>query len=126
MHRTPYSRADCRPIGDGVELRSTGPIYSLLVEEHALEQLDAFVIELGERIDWIQEAEQVGQLAEAAKRANELAAKARTMGLPPLAEAAERVAANGREGDAAATHTAIVELTNVVTRVRLGHRGGLG
>lgn len=108
-----------------MELSSKGPIYSLLVEEQALEQLDAFVVELGERIDWIQEAEQFGQLEEAAKRASELAAKALTMGLPPLADAAERVAACGREGDASGTHAEIVELTHVVTRVRLGHRGGL-
>ncbi len=108
-----------------MELPSKGPIYSLLVEEQALEQLDAFVVELGERIDWIQEAEQVGQHEEVAKRASELAAKALAMGLPPLAEAAERVLACARDGDASGTHVEIVELTYVVTRVRLGHRGGL-
>ncbi len=108
-----------------MESPRNGPIYSLLVEEQALEQLDVFVLELGERIDWIQEAEQFGQLEEAAKRASELAAKALAMGLPPLADAAERVAACGRDGDAAGTHAEIVELTHVVTRVRLGHRGGL-
>lgn len=108
-----------------MELRSTGPIYSLLLDEQALEQLDAFVIELGERIDGIQEAEQVGQLEEAAKRARELATKARTMGLPPLADAAERVVASCQDGNAPRTHAEIVDLTDVVTRVRLGHRGGL-
>lgn len=108
-----------------MDLSSKGPIYSLLVEEQALEQLDAFVVELGERIDWIQEAEQFGQLEEAAKRAGELAAKALAMGLPPLAEAAERVAACSRAGDPTGAHDEIVELTHVVTRVRLGHRGGL-
>jgi hypothetical protein len=107
-----------------VEIRSQRPIYSLLVDEQALERLDAFVVELGERIDLIQEAEQAGQLEETAKRASELAVEASAMGLPPLAAAAESVAVSGRTGDASSTHATIVELTYVVTRVRLGHRGG--
>ncbi len=106
-----------------MESPSKRPIYSLLVDEQALERLDAFVIELGERIDLIQEAEQVGQLEATAKRASELAGKALSMGLPPLADAAEQVAASALSGDASQTHAAIVELTYVVTRVRLGHRG---
>lgn len=107
-----------------MEVPSKNPIYSLLVDEQLLGQLDGFVIELGERIDWIQDAEQLGHLEEVAKRASELAAKALTMGLPPLAEAAERVAECSRCGDGPGTHAEIVELTHVVTRVRLGHRGG--
>lgn len=100
------------------------PIHSLLVDDHALEQLDAFVVSLGERIDGIQEAEHEGQLAEAAKRAAELAVEALSLGLPPLAEAAERVVACCRDGLPAEAHATIVDLTDVVTRVRLGHRGG--
>jgi hypothetical protein len=105
----------------GVELPR--PIHSLLVDDHALEQLDAFVIALGERIDGIQEAEHEGQLEEAAKRAAELAIEAQALGLPPLVEAAERVVASCRQGAAGTAHADIVELTDVVTRVRLGHRG---
>lgn len=100
------------------------PIHSLLVDDRALEQLDGFVIALGERIDLIQEAEREGQLAEAAKRAAELAVEALALGLPPLAEAAERVVACCRQGGPGLVHAEIVELTDVVTRVRLGHRGG--
>lgn len=101
------------------------PIHSLLVEDEALERLDAFVVALGERIDWIQEAQRDGQLAEAAKRAAELAVDARGLGLPPLAEVAERVVACCRDGSPASARETIVELTDVVTRVRLGHRGGV-
>lgn len=100
------------------------PIHSLLVDDEALERLDAFVVSLGERIDWIQEAQYEGQLAEVAKRAAELAVDARALGLPPLADAAERVVGCCREGSPVATRETIVELTDVVTRVRLGHRGG--
>ena len=56
-----------------MEPHPTGPIHSLLVDEQALERLDGFVVDLGERIDGIQEAEQLGHLEEAAKRAGELA-----------------------------------------------------
>jgi hypothetical protein len=108
-----------------VELPRSTPIHSLLVDEQALEQLDAFVVELGERIDLIQEAEQIGHLGEAAKRARELATQALAMGLPPLSEAADRVVAHCERGDARDAHAEIVALTEVVTRVRLGHRGGL-
>lgn len=108
----------------GVEASRPGPIQSLLVDDRALEQLDAFVVALGERIDLIQEAEHEGQLEEAAKRAAELAVEARTLGLPPLAEAAERVVATCRRGAVREAHADIVDLTDVVTRVRLGHRGG--
>lgn len=107
-----------------MELRRNGPIYSLLVDDEGLARLDAFVVELGERIDLIQEAELAGQLEEAAKRAAELAGEALALGLPPLAEAAEQVVASCRAAEAARAHADIVELTDVVTRVRLGHRGG--
>jgi hypothetical protein len=108
-----------------VESRRTPPIYSLLVDDEGLARLDAFVVALGERIDSIQENEQLGQPEEAAKRAAELAADAVTMGLPPLAEAAERVVASCLAADAQRLHDAVVELTEVATRVRLGHRGGI-
>lgn len=108
-----------------MEPRRNGPIYSLLVEDAALERLDGFVVALGEWIDGIQEAEHGGQLEEAAKRAGELAAEAAGMGLPPLAQAAEQVVASCLAGDAPRAHADIVELTDVVTRVRLGHRGGM-
>lgn len=108
-----------------METRRTGPIYSLLVDEEALERLDGFVVALGEHIDGIQEAEHAGALEETAKRSETLAAQARTMGLPPLAEAAERVVASCLEGDGARAHAEIVALTEIVTRVRLGHRGGV-
>jgi hypothetical protein len=107
-----------------VDPHDAGPIHSLLVQDEALERLDAFVVALGERIDGIQEADRAGQWDEAGKYALELAADADQMGLPPLAEAAERVATSCRAGDGGRAHADIVELTDVVRRVRLGHRGG--
>jgi hypothetical protein len=108
-----------------VESRRAPPIYSLLVDDEGLARLDAFVVALGERIDSIQESEQLGQPEETAKRAADLAADAVTMGLPPLGEAAQRVVASCLAADAERLHEAVVELTEVATRVRLGHRGGI-
>lgn len=105
--------------------RHDAPIRSSLVDDQALERLDGFVIALGEQIDAIQEAEHEGQLEEAAKRAGELAREALVLGLPPLAAAAERVAESCRHAVPARVHAEIVELTDVVTRVRLGHRGSV-
>jgi hypothetical protein len=102
---------------------SRGPIRSLLADDESLAHLDQFVLGLGERIDGLQDAEQQGALDDAAKQALELAREATRFGLPPLASAAEQVAGLCRAGDPRAALEAIVELTDVVTRVRLGHRG---
>jgi len=101
------------------------PIRALLFDDESLVRLDGFVVELGESIDAIQDSEHAGQLEETAKRAADLARAAEALGLPPLATAALRVVASCRATDAARAHAEIVELTDVVRRVRLGHRGGL-
>ena len=102
---------------------SDGPIRSLLGDDQSLERLDAFVISLGERIDAIQDAEGRGQLEEAAKAATELAVEAVELAIPPLAAAAERAAVSCRRDGPAGARESIVALTDVVRRVRLGHRG---
>lgn len=107
-----------------MESRPDAPIRSQLVDDESLARLDEFVVGLGERIDTIQDADRFGQLEEAAKRALELAVEARGLGLPPLAGAAQRVAATCRLGEPERAHEEIVALTDVVRRVRLGHRGG--
>jgi len=99
------------------------PIRSLLVDDDSLLRLDSFVVGLGEWIDGIQDAEHLGQLEEAAKRAAELAREATSLGLPPLASAALRVVASCRAGEPLQARSAIVDLTDVVRRVRMGHRG---
>jgi hypothetical protein len=102
---------------------SSAPIRPLLFDDESLVRLDKFVVSLGESIDAIQDAEHGGRLDEAAKRAAELARDAASLGLPPLAIAAEQVVAACRNGVApAAARDSIVALTDVVRRVRLGHR----
>ncbi len=101
------------------------PIRALLSDDQSLLRLDAFVVALGESIDAIQDSEHAGRLEEAAKRAAELAREAESLGLPPLATAALRVVSSCREGDAVRAHADIVELTGIVRRVRISHRGAL-
>ena len=102
------------------------PIRSLLVDDESLERLDAFLIALGERIDGIQEAELLGTLDELGKSALGLASEALELGLPPLADAARSVAEASRLGDAHRLHEVVMTLTEVATRVRLGHRTSAG
>jgi hypothetical protein len=101
---------------------SGGPIRSLLVDDDSLARLDGFVVALGEWIDGIQDAEHMGQLEEAGKRAADLAREAASLGLPPLAAAAERVVASCRAGEPLPARSEIVALTEVIRRVRMGHR----
>jgi len=101
------------------------PIRALLFDDDSLVRLDAFVVALGESIDAIQDSEHAGRLEETAKRAADLARDAECLGLPPLATAALRVVASCGANDAVRTHIEIVELTDVVRRVRIGHRGAL-
>lgn len=92
-------------------------------DSDVLEALDAFVVALGEQIDLLQEAERTGDLKAAARRARELAADAAGLGFPPLARAAEAASRFCEDGDADAARVALVELTEVASRVRRGHRG---
>jgi len=101
---------------------SGAPIRALLFDDDSLARLDAFVVALGETIDAIQDSEHGGHLDETAKRAGDLARDARSLGLPQLAAAAERVVTCCQDVDGVLAHAAIVELTDVVRRVRLGHR----
>jgi hypothetical protein len=108
-----------------VDDSNNAPIRALLFDDDSLARLDGFVVALGESIDAIQDSEHNGQLEEAAKRAAELRRDAHSFGLPPLAIAAEQVAASCRGTDAGRIHADIVALTDVVRRVRLGHRGAV-
>ena len=99
------------------------PIRPLLFDDESLARLDVFVVALGETIDSIQDLEHGGRLEEASKHAADLAREAGALGLPPLARAAQQVVDRCRDGAPHAAREAIVELTDVVRRVRLGHRG---
>jgi hypothetical protein len=84
--------------------------------------IDAFVVGLGEWIDALQDGHAEGDLARVAERAGEHAELARRLGYPGLGEAALAVAFSARADDEEGSRKAIADLTEIVQRVRLGHR----
>lgn len=102
------------------------PILSSLGEDAALAPaIEAFVVGLAERVDELQDCEAQGALARLAERAGELAADALRVGYGPLAEWAEAVRRCGAEHNGQDARKALLELTEVAYRVRLGHRGSV-
>lgn len=102
------------------------PIYSSLCEDPALQDaIDAFVVVLAERVDELQDCEarsdfdRLGQLAVALQEAS------RRVGYEGLAACAEAALGAARARSAEETRKAVVELTEIAQRVRLGHRGAV-
>ncbi|HVP31926.1 MAG TPA: hypothetical protein VMW35_22490 [Myxococcota bacterium] len=113
-----------------------GPIVSPWVGDAEMqERLEAFVLALGECIDTLQDLEVSRDYKQLEAETHRLGVDAVPLGYALLAEAAERVeqacACLGPDRtaptkDAAhAVRAALVELTDVARRVRLGHRGGV-
>jgi hypothetical protein len=102
------------------------PIHSTLGEDPSqTAAIEAFVIALAERIDELQDCEAQGTLARLAERAEALAADALRTGYKPLAEWADAVGRASTERNAQDARKALLELTEVAYRVRLGHRGAV-
>jgi hypothetical protein len=100
------------------------PIRSTQEDEAALAQdIDRFVIGLGERIDSIQDAELAGKLAEVGALARGLAGEADRLGYPAMAVSALGVTSAAESSQPDALQETIVELTELAQRIRQGHRG---
>jgi len=116
--------------------RDSGPIISPYVGDAEMqERLEAFVMALGERIDTLQDLELARDYKQLEAEAVRVGSEAMPLGYPALAEACAvveaaclRLRATGLQPPkdvVAAVHEALVELTDVARRVRLGHRGGV-
>ena len=102
------------------------PIHSALGEDPSLAAaIEGFVVGLAERVDELQDCEAQGALGRLAERAADLAAEAMRAGYGPLAEWAEAVRRSSLERNAQDARKALLELTEVAYRVRLGHRGAV-
>jgi hypothetical protein len=100
------------------------PIYSARDDDcEAREQISEFVIRLAERVDRLQDVEGGGQLAALQEHASVLAQDADQLGFELLAEVALRVAEASQHAKPNDAQDALVELTIVARRIRLGHRG---
>jgi hypothetical protein len=92
------------------------------------DELDRFVIALAEQIDAIQDAELVGLHAEVSQLTRLLGHDAERLGYPGLSQCAKTVAAAAAAAAAADEKTtelqeAVIDLTDLVQRIRRGHRG---
>lgn len=103
--------------------RPLPPLYSTRAHDPDAESaIDAFIFGLGEAIDALQDAEAAGDASRLGVLSAELAMRARELGFPPVASAAEglRAACAGSELESA--RKAVEELTELAQRVRRGHR----
>ncbi len=106
--------------------RRAEPIYSKLADDPALgDAVDAFVVSLAERVDALQDLDSRGDYPELGLQAAELSLDGTKVGFDSLSRVADAVAACAAEGGRNDTHKALIELTEVGRRIRLGHRGSV-
>jgi hypothetical protein len=98
------------------------PILSSYATDPDLEdRIDAFVVQMGERIDQLQDLEIDGDLALLRDLSERFSAESRELGYEPLAQAANRVASACLEQNPEAARKHLAELTEISQRVRRGH-----
>ena len=101
-----------------------GPIYSSRLDDASLgDTIEAFVIGLAECIDSLQDAENKGDLPLVASLARTLIEDSSAAGYDSLSRCAAVIEAACGEEAPQEVRRAIVELTDIARRVRLGHRG---
>ena len=106
--------------------RRADPIYSKLADDPSLgDAVDAFVVSLAERVDTLQDLDSQANYAELGAQAAELSLDGTKVGFDSLSRIADAVVACASEGDRNDTHKALIELTEIARRIRLGHRGSV-
>jgi hypothetical protein len=102
------------------------PILSSLANDPSLAPaIEAFVIGLAERVDELQDCEAQGALGRLAERAAKLATDAAQVGYAALCDSTDAVRRACAERNPEGARKALLELTDVAYRVRLGHRGSV-
>jgi hypothetical protein len=84
--------------------------------------IDAFVMQLGEMVDALQDAEAAGQLVALRELASPLVGRCGDLGYESLSDAARQIAEACVERNPVAAHKAVVDFTELSKRVRRGHR----
>lgn len=102
------------------------PIVSRLADRPGLgEAIDAFVVDLAERVDALQDCEARGAMSELSEGAAALGADAAEMGFDTLSGAARSIQEACGRGAADGARKVLEELTDMARRIRLGHRGAV-
>jgi hypothetical protein len=100
------------------------PILSLLAEDpEERPRIEAFVLALSDSVDCLQDLEQAEDLVAIAARAEELRRQADAHGFPQLGLASTAVGEAAQSRDRKRVREAILDLTEISRRIRLGHRG---
>lgn len=100
------------------------PIVSSRADDPDVEErIDAFVFDLGDRIDTLQDLEMGHRPAPLREAAQAFRDDAQELGYEPLAAMATRLMVACDEGTPEAVRKAVVDLTELSKRVRAGHRG---
>jgi len=89
-------------------------------------QIDAFVMQLGETVDALQDAEAAGHVLELAALGSALVARCRELGYESLSLVARQLVEACAERSPVAAHKAVVDFTELSKRVRRGHRSAAG
>ncbi len=102
------------------------PIFSSLEDDPSQsDAIDHFVIGLAEEVDKLQDADLEADLGLLGKLALRLGQRAGTLGYQPMAEVATMLANACRDDKLEDAVAAMVELTNISSRIRRGHRGSV-
>jgi HPt (histidine-containing phosphotransfer) domain-containing protein len=104
--------------------RKPARIYSAFDGKPELEEaIDAFVVGLAERIDFLQDAQASGDLEALARLSLELSDDARRLGYPQLAQASHELAQACAQRAPSAALRGVLEVTELGRRIRMGHPG---
>ena len=100
------------------------PIYSTRADDPELGgAIEGFVVALAERVDDLQDVEARRDLDQLAVLARRLGRDAERLGFSYLGSCAGVVEASCLADDAEAARKALLEVTDVSQRIRMGHRG---
>ena len=94
-------------------------------EPAAAEQIEGFIVGLAERVDGLQDAEFKGDLSELAVMAHALETAARELGFDLLAGSASDLERCCRSDSLEQVRETLIDLTEIATQVRMGHRGSV-
>jgi HPt (histidine-containing phosphotransfer) domain-containing protein len=108
-------------VGDTSETR---PLFSSFADDPTLgPAIHEFLLGLAERIDALQDAYSRRDFKDLAHLAGGLASHAVAAGFEPLATCASRIETTSLAQEVEPSYRVLVELTDLVRRARLGHRG---
>ena len=85
--------------------------------------IDDFVVSLAERIDILQDVHSAGDFERLSTYAGKILTEATELGYPMLAEAIQAVIHACDEGKVETAEAGLLEMTELVRRIRRAHRG---